>query len=538
MVESSKKETALADFSRKYVKNLLWVAFISIFTLLAYRNIYNSDFFLDDYLHLHLVSKIANPITPYITDLFMGAFFRPGVFIFWKVNHFLFGLNAEGFYVTNIIFLLALVASTFFVFFNITGNRKFSGLATALFALSPVTSVGVLWLSNRFDLIGSTFYMISLLLFLKYLRNDKRGYYIGSIAVGVFSYFCKEMMITLPAIMIICAMFMFQYRSGLKMGNLRRILILTTPFFTLGILFILWRYGIIHSLGGYSGEIKVKFSVPYFLQLWESFGNYFWLLRSNAVFAIYLIIFFFFFLRFDFTKINPLYLLGILVALITVIPLVMIIKIQAVMTYMTPRFFFLPSIGMTILLAAVYDPRAPKWRNAMAIVFLSVTLLFFAFNTFANVNVWVEARKENVKVMDRIAEFLEKRDVTKDKGEIFYILMSDSDVAIDAGIKMRYPQFMDKYYFLNPAGPTQVIGKESLHYKVGKSLVWPNTFNRNPCDYDDLYYGVVEVTPTEIVERLSKSENIMVIAKGERGRLIVADRDRVLSLLRTLGVIR
>jgi len=518
-------------------KNIAWVCIISFFTLLAYRNIYGSDFFLDDYLHLHLVSRIGNPFTPYFTDLFMGAFFRPGVFVFWKVNYFLFGLNASGYYLSNIIFLMVLITTTFFVFFNITGNRRFSGLATALFALSPITSIGVLWLSNRFDLIGSTFYMVSLLLFLTYLRKDKRSYYIGAIAAGVFSYFCKEMMITLPAVMVICAIFMFQYRSGLKTDVLKKILVLSTPFFTLGVLFILWRYGIIHSLGGYSGEIKEKFSVGYFLELREAFSNYFWLTRSNSILAIYLILFFLLFFRIDFTKINPLFLLGTALVVITFLPLIMIIKIKAVMTFMTPRFFFLPSIGMTILLASVYDPRAPKWRNALAIIFLFGTTLFFTFNTFANVNVWAESRKENVKVMDRVAGFIENQE-KENHGDIYYVLISGTDVAFDAGIKMRYPDLINKSYFLNLSGPTQVVGKDDLHGRVGKTLMWPNTFERNPCDYGNLYYGVVEVTPNDIIEKITGSDKVKVISKGARGRLILTDLERVRTLMRTAGVIR
>ena len=537
MAEAAPKGKPDFNARKTFFMNLFWVVLIGLVTLLIYKNVYRADFFLDDYLHLHLVNKIDNPLIPFVSNLFMGAFFRPGVFIFWQINHLVFGLNAGGYYATNMILLLALIGLFYFSLHNLTGHRIFSTAGTALFAFSPITSVGVLWLSNRFDLIGSVFYMLSLFLFLRYLRTRKRNLYVWSILAGFFSYFCKEMMITLPVVMVICSSFMFSYRATLSWRRLREIVALTTPFFTLGVLFMLWRYGVIHSLGGYSGEIKVKLSAAYIQLLYENFADYFWLMRSKFVFAVYLILFFLLLAKNDFLKNNPLSILGSVIALITFLPLIMIFQMQAVMSFMTPRFFFLPSIGMIILLASVYDPRSGRVRKVLALIFLSVTMLIFAINTFVITYKWSEDRRENVRSMKRIHDYLNQQGAEVKPGQLFYVMLYGNDVALDAGMKLRYPQYLDRCYFINPKGPTQVIAKEGLHRARGTLLIWPNTFNRNPCDYEDLFYGVIDTSPREIMSRMTESDDVVLIHKDKMGKLMTADRESVSNLLVTLGVV-
>lgn len=525
------------NMRRTFFMNLFWVVLISLFTLLVYRHIYRADFFLDDYLHLHLVSRITNPLTPYFTDLFMGAFFRPGVFLFWKINHVLFDLNATGYYATNIAFLLTLVGLVYFVIHNMTGNRRFTTWAVVLFAVNPVTSIGVLWLSNRFDLIGSVFYMLSLLLFLRFVRTRNKRAYIWAVIVGTFSYFCKEMMVTLPVAMIICASFMFMYRATLTKQQFREIVTLSTPFFTLGVLFILWRYGVIHSMGGYSGETKIQISAAYIYQLYGNFADYMWIMKSKVFFSVYMLILGLLLVKADAFKNNPLSLVGLALAVVTSLPLAMVFNIPSVMTYMTPRFFFLPGLGMTILLASVYDPRSGKVRKVLASIFLGATVLFFALNTFLSTHKWAEERRADVKIMNEVHTYLSEKGEQVPFGEVYYVLIYGSDVAMDAGMKIRFPEYLDKCYFISPAGPTQVIGTEYLYQKQGKTLEWPKTFNKNPCNYQNLVYGVVFTQPRDIVDRIAKSESVSLLTKDRYGQLVTADNQGVRGLLSTLGVL-
>ena len=529
------------NFSKRssFVKNMLWVVFISLVAAVFYKDVYRADFFLDDYLHLHLVDRIDNPFTPYYTNLFMGAFFRPGVFIFWKLNHVFFGLEASGYYATNVLFLLALLALTYSVLLNITGHRKFSALVTALFILSPVTNTGVIWLSNRFDLIGSVFYLTSLLLFLRYVRLGKRSTYLWAIAAGFFSYFCKELMITLPAVMVLTGCFMFYYRAELTPRRAYRILALSTPFFTLGVAFILWRYGVIHSMGGYSGETKVPFTPAYLKVLYVGFSDYFWLMRSRIVFGVYLALFLLLLAKRDFVRSNPLTVLGLALAVVTASPLIMILRIESVMTYMTPRFFFLPGLGMSIALASAFDPKSGPWRRRFAGLFLLLTAVFFGLNTFMSTYKWAEDRIENVAQMEKLNEYLEPRFEKEYPApeEIYYVMLYGTDVALDAGMKVRYPQYLDKSYFLNPVGPTQVIGTEKSHLKNGKNFNWPKTFNKNPCNYEDLVYGVVVTQPRDIVESMIKTETVALVTKNRLGSLVGADKERVRGILATAGVL-
>ena len=523
---------------RSFFMNLFWVVIISLLALAIYYNIYKADFFLDDYLHLHLVKVIDNPLTPYFTNLFMGAFFRPGTFIFWKLNHAFSGLNASAYYATNMVFLVAMIALFFYVLHNITGNRKFSGLATLLFAANPVTGVGLLWLSNRFDLIGATFYLAALLAFLRYMRTKRRGAYWAALVLGTYSYFCKEMMITLPVIMILCTAFMFGYRATLTRAKFWEIVSASTPFFTIGVLFILWRYGIIHSLGGYSGETKVPITTLYIKQLYVAFSDHFWLMRLTYAFVVYLILWLLLLIKADFFKNNPLLLLGLAIATITSIPLVMVFQMAAVMSYMTPRFFFLPSLGVIIMLASVYDPRSGLFRKSLAVLFLLISFLIFSVNSFLMTYKWADDRHKNVKTMAKIHNYLQKQGTVVDPGRKFYMLQLDGvDVALDAGMKLRYPEYMDKAYFLNPNGPTQVIATEGLHQLTGRHFNWPQSFNLNPCTYGNLVYGVINTYPLDIIRKIGEDEKITILAPDGLLSLRTVDKEGVQGLLATWGVL-
>jgi hypothetical protein len=216
----------------------------------------------------------------------------------------------------------------------------------------------------------------------------------------------------------------------------------------------------------------------------------------------------------------------------------MIINMQAVMTYMTPRFFFLPSIGMTLLLASAYDPRSGRLRKFLASSFIGITILLFMINTFFLAHNWVEDRHENVEDMEDIASFLNTRGEPIEQGQLFYVGLYGNDVAIDAGIKIRHPEYTNLCYFLNPFGPTQVIGTEALHEKKGARLIWPSTFDKNPCDYEDLRYGIVETSPRDIIDQMEQDEEMLLITKDKTGKLMVADKEMVRNLMVTLGVLQ
>ncbi|MDP8221918.1 MAG: glycosyltransferase family 39 protein [Candidatus Lernaella stagnicola] len=510
-----------------------WLGFVLLAVLGVYKDLPKAEFFLDDYLHLHLIRQLESPFVPFVTDVFMGAFFRPAITIFWAMDYALFGSNAAGFYVMNIVYLLISAVLLFAVIRNLTGSNTQSGLATLLFAIGPVTGVGVQWLSNRFDLIGTMFFLASLLLFLRYVRYRHRGDYGLSLFFALVAFFCKEITITLPIVMVLAAGFMFLHRAPASFNGrlVKRLLSWSTPFFTAAAGFMVWRYALIKSLGGYVGEIKEPFTLGYFVFIWQRFGEYVWLVKNPFVLAVVIILMAFLMARPNFYSRNKLFFFGVLVTLVTAMPLVLIFKYKAVMGYMTPRFFFLPNIGMLICLVSLYDPRSHALRRVFAGLFLGLVILALGLNNYVLNHKWYRDKADLVANMEKIDAAIAAEDIDM-TSTLIYTCLADVDVAIDTGIKIMNPDLQDRLFVLKCLGPTQTAATKSLYDRKRRLLNYPTSFARNPCTYKDLVYGVAEAEPRLVADQIRSVSGVYVLDLDEKGNMVLLDGEDIFRMIK------
>jgi hypothetical protein len=524
-----------AEERRIFFRNSKIVLLIAAWTLLVYKDIYKARFFLDDYLHLHLIRRIDNVLIPFAKDIMLGAFYRPGIFVFWKLNYLLAGLNPAAYYAVNVATLILSALVLMQVMQHLTGNKGVSGFATLIYSVSPITAIGVLWLSNRFDLIGSFFFLLSLLLFLRYLRFRRTRDISWSLALGFYSYFCKEITITLPAILLMSGMFMFYHRGELTRSVARRITVLTLPFFVMAGAFMVWRYAILGSMGGYSGEERVDLSLGYVALLVHSFGDIVWLFASPLIVIAVALPFFALLAKRHLIKGNLIALYGLLFTLLTAAPLAMVIKVEKVMTYETPRFFFLPGIGLAIFLAAAYDPRSGRARRALAAVFLTVMALVSSLNSFLVTYHTREKTQRAEKKMNDIAGFLDESLPKDGARSVVFACERGLDTALDSSLKVFRPDLLDRAFVLNCGSQTQVIASESLYKERGPDLTFPETFTKNPAQYEDLYYGVVISTPRGILDSMAQKSGVFAVYKDKAGRLAWVTKDSLEEQMKAMG---
>jgi hypothetical protein len=508
---------------------------IAAWSLLVYKDIYKARFFLDDYLHLHLTQRIHNLLIPFGKDIMMGAFYRPGVFFLWKLNSLLGGLNPAVYYAFNMAVLVLSAILLMQVMQHLTGNKGVSGFATLLFVVSPITALGVLWLSNRFDLLATFFFLLSLLTFLRFLRFRRRMDLTISLVTGFYSYFCKEIAVTLPAILALSGLFMFWYRGELTKNTARRIAILAIPYLVMAAVFMLWRYAILGTMGGYSGEERVPFTTGYFFVLLGSFGDYVWLFASPFVFLGFIALLGLLFVKKQMIRGNPIAIYGLLFAAVTAAPLLMVLKVEKVMTYQTPRFFFLPGIGLAIFLAAVYNPRSDRTRRVLASVFLFLMAFAASVNTFLVTYHTKETTQRAEKQMTKINDFLEK-EMPQGEDAVVFACVRGLDVALDSALKIFHPEYIDRAFIVNCSQGTQVIARETLYKNRGGDLTFPKTFTKNPDQYDDLYYGVVSVTPKDMLESLAKRERTYALYRDREARMTFVTREFLRRQMETMGV--
>jgi hypothetical protein len=512
----------------------VWLAATVVLSFLVYHDLLKSPFFLDDYIHLHLIKKLQHPFEPFYTDIFMGAFFRPALTVFWAIDYALWGTNASGFYAMNLVYLLISAVLLYAILHNLTGSHALAGLTTLFYSLGPVTGVGVQWLSNRFDLLGALFFLASTLLFLRFVRYRHGSDYWLSLFLAVIAFFCKEITITLPAVLVIAASFMFLYRAPHRFDYrlVKRIVSYSTPFFMAAAVYLVWRYLVIHSLGGYTGEAKEPFSLGYFFFLWHGFGEYVWIAVNPFVVAVVLLLVALLLAKTNFYAHNKLFFFGLTLAVITLVPLALILKYRAVMAYMTPRFFFLPNIGVIIALVAVYDPHGSRGRKVVAGVLLTILGLAMALNNYILVHKWYRDKTKLVAKMEKISAAVADHARTDGSSAMVYACFSDVDVALDTAVKLAHPEFADRYFFLKCAGPTQTVATRDLYEAKRRLLNFPASFARNPCTYDDLVYGVVETQPRQVLQQSRTDPTLLVLEPDKDGNLMLLNREQLITMLK------
>lgn len=178
---------------------------------------------------------------------FNGAFLRyaftavvnsnwhPLTVISYAVDYSIWGLNPLGYHLTNIVFHSA---ATFLVTLLATqlalrakgGNvAVFAGLFTGLlFGLHPLHVESVAWIAERKDVLSGFFFVLSLLLYLRYTRLTSKAAFVLSIFAFILALLSKPMAITLPLVLLLLDFYPLN-----RLSNVKRCLLEKAPFFAL-----------------------------------------------------------------------------------------------------------------------------------------------------------------------------------------------------------------------------------------------------------------------------------------------------------------
>ncbi|RLD11973.1 MAG: hypothetical protein DRI44_02345 [Chlamydiae bacterium] len=189
---------------------------IFLFAVVAFLPSFNSSFHLDDY------AQIANA---HLENLSFAGVFKnyPAtrwlVFLSFKVNTAINGYNVFGYHLVNFllhlisVFLIFKITELLFFFIrrNIPVATSFispqlaSIFAAAVFAVHPLQSQPVIYITQRLMLSASFCYLLA-------LYSLARGYlpgkskitgWLGAAAAFLIGAFCKEIIVTLPVILIL-----------------------------------------------------------------------------------------------------------------------------------------------------------------------------------------------------------------------------------------------------------------------------------------------------------------------------------------------
>jgi tetratricopeptide (TPR) repeat protein len=210
---------------------ILCILLITAVTLLAYSNVFNAGFISWDDMDFTIHNKDVHEfdIRAFFTRSYLGNY-SPLTMISFSIDYYLGKENPALYHVHNI---LLHIINSILVFFLIKGLHKnpFVALFTAMvFALHPIQTESVSWISERKNLVCALYYILCMIVYTGYVKNRNNKNY--SLVFGLFllALFSKGMAVSIPLSLLAIDLWMDRKYD-------KKILLEKIPFFILSLIF-------------------------------------------------------------------------------------------------------------------------------------------------------------------------------------------------------------------------------------------------------------------------------------------------------------
>ncbi len=335
--------------------------------LAVYWQVSQFDFVnLDDYVYVKENSHIAHGITlegiRWAFSTTYAEFWHPLTWLSLMLDYQLYGLNAGGYHMTNLILHILSTLLLFWFWTRMTGAVWRSFFVAAFFALHPMHVESVAWIAERKDVLSVFLGILTLCLYAYYTEKPDIKKYL----LVLFSFACalmsKPMVVTLPVIMILLDYWPLKRFDGNKDHLILWQLKEKTPFFILSAVFSIltilaqpktttkeWPFPleerIINALVSFVTYLEKTFW-PHDLAVFYPFPSQIpgWQILGASVLTILISIVVILML-----KRLPHLFVGWFWYTITIIPVIGIIKVGDFA--MADRYHYMPSIGLAVILA-------------------------------------------------------------------------------------------------------------------------------------------------------------------------------------------
>lgn len=400
-------------------KNILNYLILIVVVFAVYFNSLENQFVFDDESVIQTNSSLTtlSSIPKYFTgdDGFhkvIGKYYRPVVSTSYNIDYAIWGLNPFGFHLTNIIIhliaTLILLRLLQLIFIKQKNVKLIALLATLIFAVHPIHTEAVSWVSGRTDSFFTIFFFASFLYYLKFtgypdFENKNNKYLYISLIYFAFGLLTKEMIVTLPVILILFDYTLRQKSFKELLSSYKNYLY----FFILTFIYLIIRYLALKDIpdrNSYMYFIGDNF-ITVFATMIKTIPVYFKLLfyphpllyhyngylpdsnslfEFNVIFSIIFVaglLFFAFRSRKDF----PVLSFCIFFFLISLLPVMNIIP---TMNLMAERFLYLTSFIVSLIVCYIIIKSNEKGKLNIAVSVILIITLVYAILTFQRNQNW------------------------------------------------------------------------------------------------------------------------------------------------------
>ncbi|MDA0834687.1 MAG: tetratricopeptide repeat protein [Planctomycetota bacterium] len=187
-----------------------WIfLFLTLIVLAVYGQVYDFDFVkLDDDLYVtenpHIREGLSvESVAWALMSTEHGHFWQPVLWLSLMLDAEIFGINAGGFHLVNVLFHILNVNLLFVLLKRMTGDIWTSAAAVALYAVHPLRVESVAWVTERKDVLSTFFGLLCLLAYVKYRQQGSRPAYVLSLVWFAVSLMSKQMMVTMPFLLLL-----------------------------------------------------------------------------------------------------------------------------------------------------------------------------------------------------------------------------------------------------------------------------------------------------------------------------------------------
>jgi len=181
---------------------------LTVVTLAVFWQLKQFDFVnIDDEVYVTQNVNIQSGITlerlQWAFTTTHAEFWHPLTWLSLMLDYQLYGLNAGGYHLTNLILHLLSALLLFWLFNRMTGEIWKSAFVAAVFALHPLHVESVAWIAERKDVLSAFFWMLTLCLYVYYTEKPDIKRYLFVLLFFVCALMSKSIVVTLPVIMIL-----------------------------------------------------------------------------------------------------------------------------------------------------------------------------------------------------------------------------------------------------------------------------------------------------------------------------------------------
>lgn len=185
------------------------VLIIILLTALAYSNIFQNSFLLDDETFIINWEQVKS--FNYIPELLRGevpeihrGVYRPVRSLLYLVYQQVYGVSPFGYHLHGLVVHLLSAVLVYLIIQSITKKRNAAFLGSLLFGLHPVHTESITYISASMEMTGVVFSMTSFWLYLFQKNNsDRKIVYLLSLFFAFLAFFTYEMTLTLPLLIIL-----------------------------------------------------------------------------------------------------------------------------------------------------------------------------------------------------------------------------------------------------------------------------------------------------------------------------------------------